>query len=168
MGVAALIGVEAGLFARGHVLAGDIADAAIVVALLNVGGDPKTSAPSRRVTVTAAAARALAFVALIRVVALGLPLRDGSNALGTLVVAALVGVPAVLASPYMGVSLLAMGAARFSPRQSRRAVAGLVAIVVGGLVLGLLAYLVGAPALGRPGPPGAVRSLRSSPHAPPR
>jgi membrane protease YdiL (CAAX protease family) len=153
VGVVALIGVEAGLFARGHVLAGDIADAAIVVALLNVGRDPKTRGPSTRVTVTAAASRALAFVALIRVVALGLPLRNGSSALGTLVVAALVGIPAILASPYMGVSLLAMGAARFSPRQLRRAVTGLVAIVVGGLALGLLAYLVGAPALWAAGVP---------------
>ncbi len=150
MGVAALIGVEAGLIARGHLLAGDIADAAIVVALLNVGRAPKASAPSAPVNVTIAAARALAFAALIRVVALGLPLRDGSNVLGTLVVTGLVGVPAIFAAPYLGVSLWAM-ATRFPPVGLRTAVAGLVAVAAAGLALGLVAYLAGAPDLWRAG-----------------
>jgi membrane protease YdiL (CAAX protease family) len=152
LGVAALIGVEAGLFARGHILAGDIADAVLVIALLNVGRDANTSALSARADPGVAAVRALAFVALIRVVALGLPLRDGSNAFGTLVVAILVGVPAILAAPYLGVSLWAM-ATRLPPVRRPTAVAGLVVVAAAGLALGLVAYLVGAPALWRAGAP---------------
>ncbi len=130
----ALICVEAGLFAQGRVLAGEILDAVLVLILLNVGRDPALGLSDER---AAAAMRALALVALVRVVAAGLPLGDGSQALGILVVALLI-VPTALGVGYVASvpvwKLMALGA-----------VGAPLLASAAGLLLGLAAYFFGAP-----------------------
>lgn len=91
--VGALIAAEIVLIAPGHLLAGDIADAILLVAFLQAA---PVGASSRITLPTSNAIRALALVPLVRVVSLGRPLRDGSIATGTLVVAILIGVTALL------------------------------------------------------------------------
>jgi membrane protease YdiL (CAAX protease family) len=86
-----------------------------------------------------AAIRGLALIPLSRVVALGLPLRDGSDAAGLLVVALLVGFVALALAPAVGVIRRTLFAARLPLPHLRAALAG--------LVLGLAAYLLGAPVL---------------------
>ena len=101
--IASLIAVEALLFAPGHVLAGQIADAVLLFLILQVRLGPvrrpptswssshapslgwNPSVPARE------AMRSLALIPLIRVVSIGLPLRDVSHAAGTLAVALIVG-----------------------------------------------------------------------------
>jgi membrane protease YdiL (CAAX protease family) len=141
-----LVAVEAGLIAPGHLLAGDIANAVLILLLVNVGPDP-ASCDTAGEAAAVRAMRALAIVALIRVVGLGLPLHDGSDALATLTVAVLVGGAAVWVAPGLGVPRAGLVAPRFSIFDFRLATAG--------LGLGLLAYLLGASSLWSAGAGGA-------------
>ncbi|MDQ6778821.1 MAG: CPBP family intramembrane metalloprotease, partial [Actinomycetota bacterium] len=146
----ALICVEAGLFAPGHVLAGEILDAVLVLILLNVSRDPAPGRSGERAA-TDAAMRALALVALVRVVAAGLPLGDGSQALGTLVIALLI-VPTAIGIGYVAsvpiFRLMALGPVRAPVLAS-----------AAGLVLGLAAYLFGAPRIWSTGAHGGGIAL---------
>jgi membrane protease YdiL (CAAX protease family) len=135
---AVVIAVQAALLAPGHTLAADIVSAVLVFALLNAGA-LASRAESRRAWVTASALQALAVVALVRVVGFGLPLRDGSAAVGTLVVAVLIGLVATGAAPRLRVPLRSLIAVRPTVAQACAAAAG--------LALGLAAYAVGAPSL---------------------
>jgi hypothetical protein len=142
--IAALICVEAALIAPGHVLAGDIADAALVFVFvqlaMGLGGGSAQTRGAR------AAIRALTLVPLSRVVALGLPLREGSYAAGLLVTAVLVGFAAWALAPTVGVIRRTVLGFRPPIFHLRAALAG--------LVLGLAAYLLGAPVLWAPGARG--------------
>jgi membrane protease YdiL (CAAX protease family) len=135
--VAACICVEAALIAPGHELAGEIVDAALIFIFLQFA--PSSSRGATRSRLSKAAICALALVPLIRVAALGLPLRDGSDPVGLLAVAVLVGVTAVALAPSVGVSRRTLLAAS-SPRSQ-------LPVILAGLLLGFVAYLVGAPAL---------------------
>jgi membrane protease YdiL (CAAX protease family) len=142
--VVALAVVEVRLIAPGHVLAGQIADALLLLLLLNFPGrgrEHSWSAPERGAQ---AAMRALALVPLARVLAAGLPLGRFSEALSELMIALPVGFAAIWLAPIVGVSLR-----RLAPARLDRSGAMVVAI---GAVLGFVAYLLGAsPVL----PPGA-------------
>jgi hypothetical protein len=83
--------------------------------------------------------RALALVALIRVVGIGLPLREVPEALRDSVLAIVIGIAALRAAPAVGVNLRTLLAT-----PSRRNQWG---TSFGGLALGLGAYSLGAPSL---------------------
>jgi membrane protease YdiL (CAAX protease family) len=137
--VAALVAIEAALLAPGHLLAAAIADGAFVTAILTVTAhaDPQGAVTEdRRVLL---AMRALVLVALARVIAFGLPLREGSAALDTLVVAVLVGVAAIGIARRVGVSLRSL----LSPRLPRLQ----LGVAIAGLALGLIAFKLGASRL---------------------
>jgi membrane protease YdiL (CAAX protease family) len=143
--VAGLIAVEAALLAPGRVLAADIVYAVLVFVLLNAATLAlRSESPEARAT--SWSLQALALVGLARVVAFGLPLRDASAAVGTLVVAVLIGLGAAWAAPNLGVPLRSL--------VSFRAPANQLSTAVGGLLLGLVAYLVGASPLWAPGASG--------------
>jgi membrane protease YdiL (CAAX protease family) len=135
--VAVLTCVEAALIAPGHVLAGDIVEAILLLALLQVAaGLSRGSAQSRAAR---AAILALMLVPLNRVVAMGLPLGEGSYPAGLLVIALLVGFAALTLAPKVGVI-------RGTLLRVRSPISHLQAVLAG-LVLGLVAYLLGAPVL---------------------
>jgi membrane protease YdiL (CAAX protease family) len=135
--VAVLIGVEVTLIAPGHVLAGDIVEAALLFVFLQVGaGLGGAWAQSRAAK---AAILGLVLVPLSRVVALGLPLREGSYPAGLLAIALLVGYAAWTLAPTVGVIRRSFVGLR-SPLSHLRA-------AFAGLALGLVAYLLGAPVL---------------------
>ena len=138
LSVAALIASEAALLAPGRTLAADIVFAVLVFILLNAAAIALRS-ESPEAWVTARALQALALVALARVVAFGLPLHDASAAAGTLAVAVLIGLAAAFAAPTLGASL--KGLMAFSPSVDQAYAAA------AGLVLGIAAYVVGAPTL---------------------
>ncbi|MDQ6606086.1 MAG: CPBP family intramembrane metalloprotease [Actinomycetota bacterium] len=139
---ALLVGTEAGLIENHHVLAGAILDAVLVLILVNSVQDPV----SPRTTYPAdGAMRALAVVALCRVIAIGLPLRDASTALDTLVVALLVAAAALGAARVVAVPIRTLMGWR-APRLQKQA-------ILAGFLLGLAAYLVGAPRLWAAGAP---------------
>lgn len=135
--MAAQICVEAALIAPGHMLAGEIADAVLLFGLLQVA--PESPDGSERSRDARAATRGLALVPLFRLVALGLPLRDGSDPVGLLVTAILVGIATIALAPEVGVVRRALWGTRVPLWQ--------VGAGVVGLGLGLVAYLLGAPAL---------------------
>lgn len=140
--VVAIIAVEALLVRPGHLLAAQIIDAVLVFALVNAG--PRRSAdaaeqPSEGRSPGLAALRALALVPLIRVVALGLPMRDWSDPVAVLAIALPVGFVALRLAPIAGLPLRRLVALQLSLAHVYAASAG--------AVLGLLAYLAGAPAL---------------------
>jgi membrane protease YdiL (CAAX protease family) len=135
--VAMLIWVEAVLIAPGHVLAGEIVDAVLLFLLLQIA--PGSTGGSVQSDATRSAMRGLALVPLMRVLAIGLPLLDGSQAAGTLVVAVLVGFAALRLAPAGSLTRQAMLAVR-APRTQLR-------VILAGLALSLVAYLSGAPAL---------------------
>ncbi len=139
---ALLIGSEAGLIENHHVLAGGIVDAGLVLILANAVPDPISPTTPRVVDPADAAMRALAVVALCRVIAIGLPLRDASTALATLVVALLVAGATLGTARVVAVPIRAMMKVR-APRLQRQA-------ILAGFVLGLAAYLVGAPRIWAP------------------
>jgi hypothetical protein len=138
--VLALIAVEAGLVARGHLLAGGIADAVLLFALLQAAmvRTIPSQTPDPRLALIG-----LALIPLIRVVALGLPLRQGSNAAATLAIAGLTAFAALSLARTVGVAVRSFYAVR-------RPVAHL-AVAAAGLLLGLLAYALGAAPLWPPG-----------------
>lgn len=135
--VVAIVAVEAALVVPGHLLAAQITDALLVFALVNAG--PRhVAAHSARTTAALAALRALALVPLIRVVALGLPMRDWSEPAAILAIALPVGLVALRLAPLVGLRLRRLFGAP-SP-------ADVYAVGAGG-VLGLVACLAGAPEL---------------------
>jgi membrane protease YdiL (CAAX protease family) len=89
---AAYLGAQAGLAARGHALAADIVDAALVVGVLHLG----VLLPSARGKRAQGAFAALAFALVVPVAAAGLTLNRLSAATGQLTVAAAVGTGALL------------------------------------------------------------------------
>jgi membrane protease YdiL (CAAX protease family) len=148
LSVAVLIALEAVLLAPGHTLAADISYAVLVFILFNAAVVATRSGGSPEAWLAGNALRALALVALVRVVGFGLPLRDGSSRAGLLVVAALIGVVSAWAAPNLGVSLRALISFRPSFPQASVATAG--------LLLGLAAYIVGAPSLWARGANGGL------------
>jgi glycosyltransferase involved in cell wall biosynthesis/membrane protease YdiL (CAAX protease family) len=137
LSAAVLIALEAALLAPGRALAADIAFAVLVFVLLNAAAIALRGPPEAQVA--GWALEALALVALARVVAFGLPLRDGSPMAGVLVVAVLIGVTAAWAAPGLCVPLREL--LRF------RSWAIQVGTAAAGLALGLAAYALGASAL---------------------
>src|SRR5207302_8995876 len=99
--LAATICVEAALIAPGHVLAGDIAEAILLFVFLQLAAG--FGGGSAQCRAARAALLALMLVPLSRVVAMGLPLREGSYPAGLLVIALLVGFPALTLAPVVGV-----------------------------------------------------------------
>src|ERR1700755_3087992 len=100
--VVALLAGEAGLIPNGRLPVGGISDAVLLFLMLQAG-----PWPSRRETVLLSdrarkAILGLTLVPLIRVVALGLPLRDGSVETGTLATAVLLGSAALALAPAVG------------------------------------------------------------------
>jgi membrane protease YdiL (CAAX protease family) len=135
---AAIVAIEALLVAPGHLLAAQILDAALVFALVNIG--PHGELPrSARALPGLAALRALALVPLIRVVSIGLPSRDWNEPVAVLAIALPIGFVALALAPTVGVRRRALIAWRVR-------LAGVYAIFAG-IVLGLLAFLAGAPAM---------------------
>ena len=141
-GMLALAGAEVAM-ALGHVLTAHIAYAILVVFLASAGRGSGKPEPAARFDAVAAAMRALAFIALIRVVGIGLPLRDIPEVAREGLLAIVIGIAALRVAPAIGVSfrkLLALPSRGIQWSTS-----------VGGLALGLGAYLCGAPALVAPG-----------------
>jgi membrane protease YdiL (CAAX protease family) len=145
--------VEAALVAPGHVLAAQIVDGILLLVLLNFGRGERGLGSSVRDRPAVRAMRALALVPLARVLAAGLPLGHFSEALGEIMVALPVGYAAIRFARVAGVSLRGLfGAAALRPRGAR-ALRPEVDVPVAGGLLGVLAYLVGAPSLATSGSP---------------
>ncbi len=136
---AAIVAVEALLVVPGHLLAAQIVDALLVLALVNAEPRRGAGALSPRAAAAVAALRGLALVPLIRVFALGLPMRDWTEPVAVLAVALPVGLVALRLAEVVGLRPRLL----FSWRPS---IADLYAVGAG-TALGLLAYAVGAPAL---------------------
>jgi membrane protease YdiL (CAAX protease family) len=145
--IAALTLVEAALLAPGHVLAGQIVDGMLLLVLLNFGRGQRGPGSSAEARPAVQAMRALALVPLARLLAAGLPLAHFSQALGELMVALPVGYAAIRFARVVGVSLPGLfGAAPAQPSRAR-VLRPEVSVPLAGAVLGLFAYLAGAPAL---------------------
>lgn len=128
-----LLLIQVVLIGGGHVLAGEIAAAALML-LLIIAGEPDQGAGH---PVVVWALRAVALAALLPVLAAGLPLGDGSLAAATVVVAVLIAGVWLTAAPLVGVQraiALKVVNVGFQAR-----------IAAAGFMLGLLAYLAGAP-----------------------
>lgn len=137
--VVAIIAVEALLVVPGHLLAAQIIDALLVLVLVNSGPRRAQGVPSARSAAALAALRALALVPLVRVVALGLPMRDWAEPVAVLAIALPVGGVALRLAPVVGLRLrrlLSVGGR----------LADLYAIFAAA-TLSLLAYLSGVPRL---------------------
>jgi membrane protease YdiL (CAAX protease family) len=132
-GAAVCICVEAVLIAPGHVLAGEIVDALLVFVFLQF--NPNSIGGASRSWRAKAAICALALVPFIRVIALGLPLRDGSEPAGLLAVASLVGVAAFGLAPAVGITRRTLVGGRIPSSQLPAVFAGVVAYLVGAPVL---------------------------------
>jgi membrane protease YdiL (CAAX protease family) len=130
IGAGALLAVQIGLLGTRHLLIGDFAAALLVAVLLTVGN--RSASPS-----VLAALRALAVVAVLPVLALGLPLGKASVPAGTFVLAGLVLAIWFAASPVIGINR--------SPAFSLKAPFIQLSLVLVGTGLGFLAYLAGAP-----------------------
>jgi membrane protease YdiL (CAAX protease family) len=135
--VVALIAVEAALTAPGHVLAAQLADAILLLLMLQIEVLPDRL-KARFSVASRTTIRALVLVPLIRVFSIGLPLRDGSSAVSTLVVALIAGICALRMMNWLALGRAITGRAG-TARRSRA--------LLGGLALGLVAYLLDAPAL---------------------
>lgn len=136
--VVVLVAVEGLLVASGRLLAAEIADAAVALVLLNIGG----RSPSVN------ALRALALVPIARVAALGMPFHELSRPVGDLLVAVPLGIAAVWLAPAVGVSARSLATVR-APRIQ-------LATAAAGVPLGLLLYLAGAPRLWDPDDGGGL------------
>jgi membrane protease YdiL (CAAX protease family) len=144
---AAVVAVEACLVLPGHLLAAQIADAALVALLVSLG--PRDGSQlSEWARAGLAALRALALVPLIRVVGLALPMRDWSDAVGLLLIALSVGAATLLMAPAVGVSRWRLAIPRLVVSHLEAAAAG--------AGLGFVAFLAGAPALWPTGADGAT------------
>jgi hypothetical protein len=128
-----LVLIQVMLIGAGHVLAGEIAAAALMLLLIFAG---QTDQWAGRPLVVRAA-RAVALAALLPVLAAGLPLGDGSFAAATVVLAVLIAGIWLTAAPLVGVQR-AIAFKVVNPAFQAR-------IAAAGLMLGLVAYLAGAP-----------------------
>jgi membrane protease YdiL (CAAX protease family) len=139
-----LVVVDVALFTRGHALAGAIADALLLFLLLNFDLWRSRSRVSEAASFSPVdgAVRAVALVALARVVAAGMPVARASDRLAALTVALAVGFAALRMAPLVGVSLRVLFGA--SPRERSNLE---LKVVAGGAVLGLVAYAFGGPDL---------------------
>jgi membrane protease YdiL (CAAX protease family) len=126
------------VIAQGQVLAGQAADALLVLLLVNIGGGARDPSRSAQADAAVAAMRSLALVALIRALGIGLPLHHWTRATSELLLAALVGFAAIRLGRLVG------GTPRMLMSGGPLTQLG---AVVGGFVLGLGAYLLGAPAI---------------------
>ena len=132
--------VDAAFITRGHLLAGAIADGVLLVVLLNVAAWHRMASGA-----AVSAMRALALVALARVVAAGMPVGDVSEPVAQLMVAVPVGYAALRFAPLVGVRMRRLFAAPSVPH--RKALLGDTGMLAAGAALGLLAYELDAPAL---------------------
>ena len=139
--VVLLAAADAALVARGHLLAGAVADGALLVLLLNVAAWHRMASGA-----AASAMRALALLALARLVAAGMPTADVSRPAAQLMVALPVGYAAVRLAPLTGVRLRRLFHPRSVLRRRERALTD-VGVVLAGAALGLIAYELDAPAL---------------------
>jgi membrane protease YdiL (CAAX protease family) len=141
---AAIVAIEALLVVPGRVLEAQIAHALLLFALVNAGPRHDTTLGARA-GAALAALRALSLVPLIRVVALGLPMRSWSEPVAVLAIALPVTLVALRLAPLVGL------------RRRRMLWTGLAPVdlyaVGAGLLLGLVAYLVGTPKLWDAGAP---------------
>ena len=136
--IVAIVAVEAALVVPGHLLAAQIVDAVLVFALVNAGPRQPAQSPAAPGATGLAVLRALALVPLIRVVALGLPMRDWSEPAAIIAIALPVGLVALRLAPLVGLRLQRL----FAPASSADRYA-----VTAGAALGLVACLAGAPPL---------------------
>lgn len=133
-----MIAVEAALVAPGHLLAAQVADAALVLLIARLALRDG-SRRSERAAASILALRALALVPLLRVVSLGMPLAELSDAGAVLLLAVTFAIAVVVLAPAAGIA--------------RRRFVELplawpaLAAAAAGLPLGLLAYVAGADAL---------------------
>lgn len=135
---AAFVVTEASLVLPGHLLAAQVIDAVLVLVLVNVG--PRNSdGLSTQDVALARALRALALAPLIRVFALGLPMREWSDATGVLIIALGTAAVALQIAPVVGIAQRRLLSLRLMAPHG---------IAIGcGAALGCAAYLAGAPAL---------------------
>ena len=137
-GSAALLVVQAAFIAQGHVLAGQIASGVLVLAFAN-GAWIIGNRGSRPQDPLAVALGALGIVALMPLVAAGLPLRELSQSVALLLIAGAVGVTTVWLAASFGLDLRTMLRMRMPRLQ--------LVVASTGVALGLVAYLQGAPSL---------------------
>lgn len=136
--VVVVVATEACLVLPGHLLAAQIVDAVLVLLLVNVG--PRSpSELSDRGTSAIVAMRMLALVPLLRVVALGLPMRNWHEAVAVMLLAIAFIVAVLRIAPVAGISRRRF--VDFDHLTSQLIAAG------AGAVLGFVAYLGGAPEL---------------------
>jgi membrane protease YdiL (CAAX protease family) len=139
--VVVLAAADVALFANGHILAGVIVDGFLLVVLLNLAiwlgsaGRPTTTA----------ALYGVALVALVHVIAAGMPVARANEPLAQLLVALPVGYAAVRFTLIAGIDPRALFGS--PPAAQARILNPEIQVSVAGFVLGLLAYLAGAPAL---------------------
>jgi membrane protease YdiL (CAAX protease family) len=129
-----LVGAEL-LIVSGRALMGQVLDATLVVVVLNVGTAGRNSQPQAEPTVLAL--HALALVAALRVLGLGLPLRGWNPAFGVLVIAASTVYAVIWAAPALGIARRAF----LGPTSP----AVVMVSALAGIALGLVAVMVGAP-----------------------
>jgi Type II CAAX prenyl endopeptidase Rce1-like len=139
--VVVLAGAEV-LIGSGHVLAGQIFDAIVLVLLVNVGSITRWNGSPNCL----AALRGMAVLAAVRVASIGLPLRTWSVGVSSLVIAALAIFAVMRAAPILDLSRRAL----FAPSP----IAIDLLAVATGLAMGYVAYKVGAPSSLHPGEAG--------------
>jgi membrane protease YdiL (CAAX protease family) len=132
--------VDAALITRGHLLAGAVAEAVLLVFLLNAAGWHHRASGAAQ-----SAMRALALLALARLVAAGMPISDVSEPAAQLMVAVPVGYAALRFAPLAGLSVRLFSPSSVLGRRER--VLTDTGVVLAGAGLGLLAYELDAPAL---------------------
>jgi membrane protease YdiL (CAAX protease family) len=147
VGSAALVLVQALLIAGGQVLAGQITSGVLLLIFANGAWIIDQAQGSSQAVQLATALRALALVALIPVVAAGLPLNELSRPVAILLAAGTIGISAIWLARMSGIDLRLLLRRRRMPFQ--------LAVAFTGIPLGLIAYLQGAQSL----PTSADRGL---------
>jgi membrane protease YdiL (CAAX protease family) len=124
------------VIAQGHLLIGQLCDAVLLLVLVNVPGGAWLSKRPEEAAAAIAATRALALVALARVVGIAVPIvHYHSWAVDQIVVAVLIGLTTARFAPLLGVDvrkMLALGSS-----------VGELAAVAGGAALGVVVYYLG-------------------------
>ena len=149
---AAVVAVEAALVEPGHLIEAQIADALLVLVIVNHGLRDSSRLP-RHAAAAVMALRALALVPLIRVISLGLPLGELSDAAAVLLIAVASIVAVVVIAPAIDVRRTSFIALPLTSSALLAAAAG--------LPLGLIAYFAGAEVLWARGaePPAIAMAL---------